>query len=599
MLSDFKFALRTLAKTPGFTAAAVTVLALGIGANTAVFSLVHALPLRPADLRPPGRDRAGVFAGQEKPEDLPRLLLSDLPRHPRAEPGLHRHARLQPRDGRASAKRKTPAGRSPPSSAPITFRVLRRPARSAAAPSCRGGNPGRAMPPSSSSATISGRSAASIPRSSARRCPSTAVRSPWSASCRRVSPGTMNLFSSELWLPLGVYDQVANDFAEENRTSARQPHRHPAADRRPPEARRSRAATAEPALKTLAANLESAFPVEQKDQTFLVRPPLPLLDQRPAPARKAMSPCSAAAARHGRRRAAGRLPQSRQHAARPRHRAPEGNRHPPRPRRRPRPHRPPAAHRGFRALPARRHRRPHSRACGPPTCSSARSAAWCRWIWSSTPVRIPALLAATFGFCVLGTIAFGLGPGAQAVPRRRADRSQGTRRRGHRPPPLALAPAPSARGRPDRPLARAAHRRHALHLAAPARPRPSTPACKTGPGFRPRGRRVAWAAAIPAGPRALPRRRERLAGAARCRKRQHFVHGALRHDRAVPLGPARGCPPGGRTPSPPPPPRGWPSTPTSTASAPTTSRPWACPSSAAGRSPPPRPAARRPGRRDH
>ena len=47
MLSDFKFAFRTFAKTPGFTAAAVTVLALGIGANTAVFSLVYALLFAP------------------------------------------------------------------------------------------------------------------------------------------------------------------------------------------------------------------------------------------------------------------------------------------------------------------------------------------------------------------------------------------------------------------------------------------------------------------------------------------------------------------------------------------------------------------------
>jgi hypothetical protein len=43
MIGDFKFAVRQLLKAPGFTIAAVIVLALGIGANTAVFSLVHTL----------------------------------------------------------------------------------------------------------------------------------------------------------------------------------------------------------------------------------------------------------------------------------------------------------------------------------------------------------------------------------------------------------------------------------------------------------------------------------------------------------------------------------------------------------------------------
>ena len=74
LTEELRYALRTLLRNPGFTAIAALSLALGIGANTAIFSLADALLLRPAPVPEPS---AVVTISTDKPEDVGGMSYPD------------------------------------------------------------------------------------------------------------------------------------------------------------------------------------------------------------------------------------------------------------------------------------------------------------------------------------------------------------------------------------------------------------------------------------------------------------------------------------------------------------------------------------------
>ena len=267
MLHDFRFAFRQFVKARAFTAAAVIVLALGIGANTAIFSLMNTLLFQAPHYAKPNevvqvfsqdKKNPKTFRGFSYPTYVDireqNSVFSGVMAHNLAtvgvgDKGSTRRAftdvvssnyfsvmGVMPMQGRAfRAEEETPGDNS--AVAIVSYNYWKR----------EGFNPAML----GSTIAIDSR-------------PFTVI-----GIMPQGFTGTTQVFAPEIWLPLGVHDQVANDFetGNKNKLDDRGGRQFMIVGRLKPG---MTAAAAAPALKTLAANLEQAWPVEQKDQTFMV-----------------------------------------------------------------------------------------------------------------------------------------------------------------------------------------------------------------------------------------------------------------------------------------------------------------------------------------
>jgi predicted permease len=266
LLREVRFGARMLRKNPGFTFAAVAVLALGIGANTAIFSLVNAFLLKPLLIHNPA-ELVGCYSRDTRKPDYRAFSYPDyaeLRENGSVFTSLLAHNMAMVGLSEGDTTRRvfadivsanyfttfgvplfqgrsfTPVEERPASAIPVAIVSYSYWKKTGADPQ----ELGKTLRINGRIYTVVGIAAEGF-------------------------TGTTALISPELYLPLGVYESAINDFEGRGRALARDNHALILVGRlRPGVSQRS----AEALLATVASQLARAYPEDDKDQTFLVRP---------------------------------------------------------------------------------------------------------------------------------------------------------------------------------------------------------------------------------------------------------------------------------------------------------------------------------------
>ena len=265
MMQDLRFAVRQLWKAPGFTIAAVLVLTLGIGANTAIFSLVHTMLFAPPGYERP-EELVQIFSQDTKNPKSFRAFsyptLKDIREQNSVFSGVAGYNVGMAGVGEKNNTRRTfisivsanyfeVLGVAPVIGRPFTLQE-EQPGQAASVALVSYGywtRHDRSPAILGSQILINGRSYTII------------------GVLPKTFTGTLAVLSPEVWLTLSAMEFIASD---RTKTIAdRDSEQLLAIGRFKPG---MTATTAGAALKTLATNLERAFPVEQKDQTFMTAP---------------------------------------------------------------------------------------------------------------------------------------------------------------------------------------------------------------------------------------------------------------------------------------------------------------------------------------
>ncbi len=267
LVRDLKFGARMFRKNPGFTFAAVAVLALGIGANTAIFSLVNAFLLKPLVIHNPS-ELVGLYSRDVHKPDYRAFSYPDYAEMRENSPVFssllaHNLAMVGLSEGDAtrrvfadivSANYFTTFGvplfqgraftleeERPASAIPVAIVSYSYWKKGGADPQLIG----KTLRINGRVYTVVGITAEGF-------------------------TGTTAMISSELYLPLGVYELAMNDFEGHGRPlAARDNHSLILVGRMKPGVSQK---SADALLATIAAQLGSAYPADDKDQTFIVKP---------------------------------------------------------------------------------------------------------------------------------------------------------------------------------------------------------------------------------------------------------------------------------------------------------------------------------------